>query len=115
MSIKLSQFGLELSPAACRENVAQLVERAAAAGTRVEIDMERSDSTERTLDVVREMHGRFRAVRAVIQAYLHRSEDDIGEAERGGDSGARCARGRTKSHRRWRLRKKVKSTPITSD
>ena len=77
VSIKLSQFGLELSPAACRENVAQLVERAAAAGSRVEIDMEGSAHTERTLDVVREMHGRFRAVRAVIQAYLYRSEADI--------------------------------------
>ncbi len=77
VSIKPSQFGLELSPEACRENVAQLVERAAAAGTRVEIDMEGSGATDRTLDLVREMHGRFRAVRAVIQAYLRRSEADI--------------------------------------
>lgn len=77
VSIKLSQFGLDLAPALCRNNVARLVERARDIGTRVEIDMEASPTTDATLDVVRDMHARFGSVRAVIQAYLRRSEADI--------------------------------------
>jgi proline dehydrogenase len=77
VSIKLSQFGLELDQDACRANVRQLVSRARAAGTRVEIDMEDSTATTRTLDIVRALHEEFGCVRAVIQAYLRRSEADI--------------------------------------
>ncbi len=84
VSIKLSQFGLELSPAVCRNNVARLVERARDAGTRVEIDMEGSATTDRTLDLVSEMHARFGAARAVLQAYLRRSEADVERMNREG-------------------------------
>ncbi len=77
VSIKLSQFGLDLDPAACRANVARLVSRARDLGTRVEIDMEASDSTSATLDIAGDMHTRFGSIRAVIQAYLYRSENDI--------------------------------------
>jgi proline dehydrogenase len=78
VSIKLSQFGLDLSEQICLNNVAALVERAKSLGTRVEIDMESQAYTDRTLDIVSEMHRRFGGhVRAVIQAYLYRSEQDI--------------------------------------
>jgi proline dehydrogenase len=55
-----------------------LVERARVIGTRVEVDMESSAYTDRTLRLVTELHSDFAGhVRAVIQAYLYRSEADI--------------------------------------
>jgi len=77
VSIKLTQFGLDLGDAVCRENVAAVVERAQAAATRVEFDMESSGYVDRTLEIVHAMHERYGCVRAVIQAYLYRSEKDI--------------------------------------
>jgi len=77
VSLKLSQFGLELSAAQCRANVARLVERAAQGGSFVRIDMESREYTSPTLDLVRDLHARYGAVGAVIQAYLHRSRADV--------------------------------------
>jgi proline dehydrogenase len=78
VSVKLTQLGLDFSPEACRDNVSQLVQQAAGMKTRVEIDMESSEYTDRTLDMICALFGRFPgAVRAVIQAYLYRSEADI--------------------------------------
>jgi len=78
VSIKLSQFGLNLSEQICLNNVAALVERAKGIRTRVEIDMESAEYTDRTLNIVCQIHRRFGGhVRAVIQAYLYRSEQDI--------------------------------------
>lgn len=80
VSIKLTQFGLNLSEANCFGNVQALFERAAAMGSRVEIDMESAAYTDRTLKIVRALQENYPGhVRAVIQAYLFRSEDDIRE------------------------------------
>lgn len=77
VSVKLTQFGLDVSTEACRQNLERVVARAAAAGTSVEVDMEASPYVERTLALVREMHQRHGHVRAVIQAYLRRSRADV--------------------------------------
>lgn len=78
VSLKLTQFGLDLSTEICENNVLALVQRAQAMGSRVEVDMESSAYTDRTLQVVRRMQELFPGyVRAVIQAYLFRSEADI--------------------------------------
>ena len=78
VSIKLTQFGLDFSTEACLANVRRLVERAREIGSRVEIDMESSEYTDRTLEIVKTLHGVAPGcVRAVIQAYLFRSEADI--------------------------------------
>jgi proline dehydrogenase len=77
VSIKLTQFGLDLSYDLCRENVECLVSMAKQLGGFVEVDMESSEYVDRTLALVAEMHARYRSVRAVIQAYLRRSADDI--------------------------------------
>ena len=77
VSIKLTQFGLDLSEKSCLENVTYLVERAKAIGSHVEVDMESSEYTDRTLRLVTGLHERFGSVRAVIQAYLFRSEADV--------------------------------------
>lgn len=77
VSLKLTQFGLDLSAEACRANVEQLVARAAACGGFVRVDMESSEYTDRTLDVVTDLHARHKEVGTVIQAYLYRSRQDI--------------------------------------
>ncbi len=76
VSIKITQFGIDLSEAACLENVLRLVEKAKATGSRVELDMESSRYTDRTLDIA-EKAAEAGPVRCVIQAYLHRSEADV--------------------------------------
>lgn len=77
VSLKLTQFGLDLSMEQCRANVEQLVKRAAMYNTFVRIDMESSAYTGRTLELVTWLHERYGAVGVVIQAYLYRSKADI--------------------------------------
>lgn len=77
VSLKLTQFGIGVSEQACRANVEQLVRRAKEVNNFVRVDMESSDYTERTLQLVRDLHSRYGAVGAVIQAYLYRSEKDV--------------------------------------
>jgi proline dehydrogenase len=78
ISVKLTQLGLDISEAACRNNLMALLQRATEVNTSVEIDMETSGHTDRTLKLVMELQETFPGhVRAVIQAYLYRSETDI--------------------------------------
>ena len=77
ISIKLTQYGLDLSFEDCERRLERLVETAKGLGIRVEVDMESSAYVDRTLQLVRAMHQRHGNVRAVIQAYLYRSEADI--------------------------------------
>ena len=78
VSIKLTQFGLDVSETACRANVLELLERAKAMNSRIEIDMESSAYTDRTLQLVTELQQCCPGyVRAVMQAYLYRTESDI--------------------------------------
>lgn len=77
VSLKLTQFGLDLSYEECLANVEQLVRRAAELGSFVRVDMESSEYVDRTLDLVRTLHARHGAVGVVIQSYLYRSKDDI--------------------------------------
>jgi proline dehydrogenase len=77
VSLKLTQFGLDLSADACRANVAQLVERAASLTGFVRIDMESSEYTDRTLGLVEDLYAQHGSVGTVIQAYLYRSRKDI--------------------------------------
>jgi proline dehydrogenase len=83
VSMKLTALGLDLSEETARRNTAALVERAREIGSRIEMDMESTEYTDRTLSIVREMH-RSGPVRAVIQAYLYRSEADIDQLNREG-------------------------------
>ncbi|HEY1756020.1 MAG TPA: proline dehydrogenase family protein [Bryobacteraceae bacterium] len=77
ISVKLTQMGLDYSEDACTENVRALVRRAKPAGTRIEIDMESTAYTERTLKTVERLADECGCIRAVIQAYLYRSAADI--------------------------------------
>jgi proline dehydrogenase len=77
VSLKLTQFGLDLSPSQCYVNVEELVRRAGELSGFVRVDMESSEYTSRTLDLVTSLHARHGAVGTVIQAYLHRSRADV--------------------------------------
>ena len=77
ISIKLTQMGLDIDEGLCFANAHSLVALAAANGTRVEFDMESSDYVDRTLSIVERLHAEFGCVRAVLQAYLFRTEADI--------------------------------------
>jgi proline dehydrogenase len=79
VSLKLTQFGLDLSYDACLANVDVLVRRAAELGAFVRIDMESSEYTDRTLAIVRTLFQRYGAVGVVIQSYLRRSQRDIAQ------------------------------------
>ena len=77
VSVKLTQLGLDFSETECRANVECLVARAKSIGRLVEVDMESSPYVDRTLALVSDLHAKYASVRAVIQAYLYRSESDI--------------------------------------
>jgi proline dehydrogenase len=77
VSLKLTQFGLDISAEACRTNVAQLAAQAAGLGGFVRVDMESSQYTQATLELVCDLHARYGSVGTVIQAYLYRSRKDV--------------------------------------
>ena len=77
VSLKLTQFGIDISEQACRANVEQVVRRAKELGNFVRVDMESSEYAERTLQLVTDLHAQYGAVGTVIQAYLQRSEKDV--------------------------------------
>ncbi|HEX3659988.1 MAG TPA: proline dehydrogenase family protein [Acidobacteriaceae bacterium] len=80
ISLKLTQMGMDLSPALAEEIVAGLVQHATTIGSFVRVDMEGTPYTQSTVDLVRRLHAKpeFRGhVGIVIQAYLRRSADDI--------------------------------------
>ena len=77
VSLKLTQFGLDIDAAACRANVTQLVDRAAALNGFVRIDMESHEYVDRTLDLVCGLHAKYSGVGTVIQSYLYRSRKDV--------------------------------------
>lgn len=77
VSLKLTQFGLNLDAGLARRNLLRVVEEAARLGNFVRIDMEGSAYTQRTLDLFEEVFARHKNVGVVIQAYLKRSAADI--------------------------------------
>jgi len=77
VSVKLTQLGLELSTDLAYENIRRVVERATALGNFVRIDMEHSDTIDRTLEIYRRLRQDFDNVGVCLQAYLHRTPDDI--------------------------------------
>ena len=82
VSLKLTHMGLDIEESVSRTIVNEVVGHAAKQNNFVRIDMEGSPYTQKTLDIVRELHrapGNAGHVGAVIQSYLHRSEKDVQE------------------------------------
>src|SRR5205823_1775185 len=69
ISVKLTGFGLELDYQLCRENLEAVLGDARARGNFVRIDMEDSTTTDRTLQLYRELHAAgFDSLGVVLQA-----------------------------------------------
>jgi proline dehydrogenase len=82
ISLKLTHMGLDVDEGLARELVGGLVAKAASMTPPgfVRVDMEGSPYTQRTLDLVHELHrvpGNGNSVGTVIQAYMKRSESDV--------------------------------------
>ncbi len=81
VSIKLTQFGLEIDPELAYRNARRVVEDAARRGNFVRIDMEGSNVTQATIDVFKRLRAEFGLddVGIVVQSYLYRTMDDARE------------------------------------
>jgi proline dehydrogenase len=81
VSIKLTQFGLEIDPELAYRNARSVVEDAARRGNFVRVDMEGSDVTQATIDVFKRLRSEFglNDVGIVLQSYLYRTMDDARE------------------------------------
>jgi proline dehydrogenase len=90
VSIKLTTMGLDISSDFCLEQTAGVLTEARRLGGFVRIDMEGSKHTQATLDVFRRLRVDYDNVGIVLQAYLHRTEDDVKEAVRLGDRVRLC-------------------------
>jgi proline dehydrogenase len=78
VSVKLTALGLEVDHDLCRENLEAVVVDAAARGSFVRIDMEDSSTTDRTLELHRDLRASGHAnVGVVLQAYLRRTMGDV--------------------------------------
>lgn len=77
VSIKLTQFGLDLDAPRTVERVATLGRIADANRTILAIDMESSQYVDATLDAYEELSRQTRNVAICLQAYLHRTPGDI--------------------------------------
>jgi proline dehydrogenase len=80
ISIKLTTMGLDISEELCLELASGVLTAARAAAAFVRIDMEGSKHTQRTLEVFRKLRKDYDNVGIVLQAYLHRTEDDLKDA-----------------------------------
>ena len=76
VSVKLTALGLLIDEERCTDLVRNIAKKAQARGNFVRVDMEDSPVTDMTLNLVRRLRGEGLPVGAVLQAYLHRTEDD---------------------------------------
>lgn len=84
VSLKPTQFGLDIDKKLCYENIHAVVEAAARYQNFVRIDMEDSTKTDDTIEIFNRLRTEFNNVGIVIQSYLYRSEKDIGELLKAG-------------------------------
>ena len=79
VSIKLTQFGLEIDPELAYKNARRVVEDAARRGNFVRVDMEASHVTQVTIDTFKRLRAEFglNDVGIVLQSYLRRTYDDV--------------------------------------
>lgn len=77
ISVKPTQLGMDVDESLCREALHELARTSAAAGVCLWIDMEDSSYVDRTLEAYRELRSRHADVGVCLQAYLHRTPDDL--------------------------------------
>ena len=91
-SVKPTQLGLDIDRDRARQHLHQVAARAQATGSYLWLDMEQSPYVDVTLDLTEELHARYRSVGVCLQAYLHRTRDDLARMLRLG-AGIRLVKG----------------------
>jgi proline dehydrogenase len=81
ISIKLTQLGLDLGKDFCAPLAASIARRAAELGRTIEMDMEGSTYTDATLDIFERVQRESGNAGLAVQAYLHRTENDLRRLE----------------------------------
>src|SRR5881394_1034831 len=81
VSIKLTQFGLDIDPELAYKNARRIVEEAHRRGNFVRVDMEDSNATQATIDIFKRLRSEFglNDVGIVLQSYLRRTYTDAEE------------------------------------
>ncbi len=77
ISLKPSHLGLDVDLETCEQNLLRVLEAAAETDNFLRIDMESSAHTDETIALYRRCRERHVKVGLVLQAYLHRSRDDL--------------------------------------
>jgi proline dehydrogenase len=77
ISVKPTQLGLDLDPAATLQHLDELATHAADAGGSLWMDMEGSPYTDATLDLYRQLKAHHPNVGVCLQAYLRRTPADV--------------------------------------
>jgi proline dehydrogenase len=78
ISVKPTQLGMDLSGELCEKLMGSLCDAAAEVGTHVTIDMESTEHTQRTIDLVLRLRASGRDnVGCAVQSYLRRTLDDV--------------------------------------
>lgn len=93
LSIKLTSLGMGIDDVACEANVRRILEAAKENGnTFVRFDMENSPYTSRTIALYKKLRKEFYCG-VVLQAYLHRTVDDIKDLLADGPTNVRICKG----------------------
>lgn len=90
VSVKLTVLGLDISESLCLELTSRILEAAKDVDGFVRIDMEGSKHTQRTIDAFQALRKTYDNVGIVLQAYLHRTFDDVQDAVKRGDRVRLC-------------------------
>jgi proline dehydrogenase len=76
-SVKPTQLGVDVDRGAARAHLHALAARAQGAGSYLWIDMEQSPYVDITLQLTEELRREFAGVGVCLQAYLHRTREDL--------------------------------------
>jgi proline dehydrogenase len=77
ISVKPTQLGLDLGTDLCQELTIEIAEEAQRLGRTIEVDMEGSAYTDRTLDIYEAVQRRVGNAGVALQAYLRRTANDV--------------------------------------
>ena len=79
VSVKPTHLGLDLDPEATLQRLRRLAERSAALGKHLFLDMESAPYVDPTLAIYRRLREEFENTGICIQAYLHRTPQDVAD------------------------------------
>ena len=91
-SVKPTQLGLDIDRAKAARHLSSIAERVADAGSYLWIDMEQSPYVDATLELTEQLLRSYAGVGVCLQAYLHRTRDDVRRMLRIG-AGVRLVKG----------------------